>query len=82
MKTLYNLPLKVIFCKNCVMSNQRPSSMIEFKHDINRKNAKYLNIDAKTRVCDACKVNEVKKNMPNEFTIKFISVYFLFFIVK
>jgi len=63
MKTLYNLPVKVIFCKNCVMSNQRPSSMIEFKHDINRKNAKYLNIDAKTRICDACKVNEVKKNI-------------------
>ena len=45
------------------MSNQRPSSMIEFKHDINRKNAKYLNIDAKTKICDACKVNEVKKNI-------------------
>ena len=32
MKSYYNLPKKVIFCTNCVMSNQRPSSIAEFKH--------------------------------------------------
>ena len=40
------------------MSNQRPSSIPEFKHQRQRENAKYLNIDDKTGICDACKVNE------------------------
>ena len=31
--TFYGLPEKVVFCKKCVMSNQRPSSSIEFKHN-------------------------------------------------
>ena len=29
---IYNLPKKVEFCKNCVISNQRPNSVIEFKN--------------------------------------------------
>ena len=44
-KTLFNLPSKVIFCKECVMSNQRPSSIPEFLHTADRKNASYLNIE-------------------------------------
>jgi hypothetical protein len=44
MKTKYNLPSKIIFCKKCVMSNQRPSSISEFFHTKERKGAKYLNI--------------------------------------
>jgi len=28
----YGLPNEVVFCKKCVMSNQRPASAIEFKH--------------------------------------------------
>ena len=28
----YGLPPKVKFCKACVISNQRPSSTVEFKH--------------------------------------------------
>ena len=42
MKSMYNLPTKVIFCKKCVMSNQRPSSIPEFFHTKERKKAKYL----------------------------------------
>ena len=42
MKPKFNLPKKVIFCKKCLMSNQRPSSIAEFKHTKNRKGAKYL----------------------------------------
>ena len=34
MITKYNLPKKIIFCKLCLMSNQRPSSIPEFKHTI------------------------------------------------
>ena len=63
MKTFYNLPKKIIFCKKCVMSNQRPSSYPEFKHTKNREGAKYLNIDPKTGICDACKVSENKKKI-------------------
>ena len=58
MKSLYNLPTKVVFCKKCVLSNQRPSSIPEFKHKKNRDGAKYLNISENSGVCDACKVNE------------------------
>lgn len=53
LKTLYGLPGKVIFCKNCIMSNQRPSSAIEFKHNSKTKKVT-LNID-KDGICDACK---------------------------
>ena len=45
LETKYGLPLEVKFCKKCVMSNQRPSSEIEFKHNINTKK-KTLNFDS------------------------------------
>jgi len=48
----YGLPEKVIFCKRCVMSNQRPASAIEFKHTIQSKKVT-LNINEEG-VCDAC----------------------------
>jgi len=38
MKTLFGLPKKVVFCKKSLISNQRPSSAIEFKH--NKKSKK------------------------------------------
>jgi len=63
MKTLFNLPEKVIFCKKCVLSNQRASSILEFKHQKKRKGAKYLNIDPKTGVCDPCKFHEKKSKI-------------------
>ena len=37
MRILYGLPKKVIFCKKTLMSNQRPTSAIEFKHQKNSK---------------------------------------------
>ena len=30
--SLYDLPEKIVFCKLCVISNQRPSSTVEFKN--------------------------------------------------
>lgn len=36
-KAYFGLPEKVIFCKHCVISNQRPSSSVEFKHKQNEK---------------------------------------------
>ena len=56
----YNLPGKVNFCKNCVLSNQVPNSVPEFKHTREREGAKYLELDS-SGICDACKVSEKKK---------------------
>lgn len=61
LKTLYGLPEKVIFCKNCVMSNQRPVSAVEFKHQLKTKKAT-LNIDT-NGICDACKFAFQKENI-------------------
>lgn len=56
----YGLPREVKFCKKCVISNQRPSSSVEFRHTSNRKH-KTLYFD-KEGVCDACRVNEQKEH--------------------
>jgi len=56
---MYSLPEDVIFCSKCVMSNQRPRSVVEFKSSNNQKSG--LNINANSSVCDACDYNETKK---------------------
>ena len=61
-ETFYNLPSKVVFCKKCIMSNQRPASIPEFKHNKNRDGAKYMQID-KNGICDACKHSEGKEEI-------------------
>jgi N-acetyl sugar amidotransferase len=58
----YGLPEKVIFCKRCVMSNQRPASIPEFKHLPDRRGAKYMHIN-KEGICDACRQAEMKENI-------------------
>lgn len=58
----YGLPSKVIFCKKCVMSNQRPGSTPEFKHVKDSKKVS-LHIDS-DGVCDACRANEAKNAIP------------------
>tara|TARA_Y100000816_G_scaffold281096_1_gene255254 strand:+ start:636 stop:1856 length:1221 start_codon:yes stop_codon:yes gene_type:complete len=63
MKVKYNLPREIIFCKKCVMSNQRPGSISEFFHTKDRNNAKYLKIDKQDGICDACKQNDVKNKI-------------------
>tara|TARA_B100000963_G_scaffold359367_1_gene386534 strand:+ start:1838 stop:3037 length:1200 start_codon:yes stop_codon:yes gene_type:complete len=61
MKVLYGLPEKVFFCKKCVMSNQRPTSTIEFKHTIEtKKNTLNLDDDG---ICDACRFGEKKSKI-------------------
>lgn len=57
----YGLPREVKFCKRCVMSNQRPASEIEFKHNINTKK-KTLNFDEEG-VCDACRNADQKEKI-------------------
>lgn len=54
----YGLPADVVFCKKCVISNQRPSSAVEFEHNADSKK-KTMNIDD-DGVCDACRYAEMK----------------------
>jgi N-acetyl sugar amidotransferase len=61
LETKYGLPEEVKFCSRCVMSNQRPSSAVEFKHTISSKKIT-LNI-GNDGVCDACKQAEEKENI-------------------
>jgi N-acetyl sugar amidotransferase len=58
----YGLPEEVVFCKRCVMSNQRPASIPEFKHLSDRRGAKYMCID-EDGVCDACRHAEKKEDI-------------------
>ena len=60
-KPLYGLPEKVVYCKRCVMSNQRPSSYPEFKHTKDRQTPT-LNIGA-DGICDACRYADVKEGI-------------------
>jgi N-acetyl sugar amidotransferase len=57
----YGLPEEVVFCKRCVMSNQRPASTPEFKHTINSKKIT-LRIDEEG-ICDACRQAEIKEGI-------------------
>ena len=50
---MYGLPENVKFCKLCVISNQRPASVPEFRHTPDRAGAKYMHIND-DGICDAC----------------------------
>lgn len=62
LRAKYGLPEKVIYCRRCVMSNQRPASIPEFKHTPDRRGANYLRIDEEG-VCDACRHAEHKQRI-------------------
>lgn len=55
---LYGLPEKVCFCKKCVISNQRPSSSVEFK--ANKQTAKETIAFGEDGICSACQFTKVK----------------------
>lgn len=61
MADYHKLPKNVIFCKNCVISNQRPSSSVEFENKISSRK-KTISID-EDMLCDACKYSEQKKKI-------------------
>lgn len=56
----YGLPQEVVYCKRCVISNQRPNSAVEYKHTKETKK-KTINFD-KEGICDACRLTEQKHN--------------------
>jgi N-acetyl sugar amidotransferase len=58
---LYGLPSEVKFCKKCVISNQRPSSVVEFKNKTNdQKPTIMFDEDG---VCSACRYGEIKEKI-------------------
>jgi N-acetyl sugar amidotransferase len=62
----FGLPAHVVFCRRCLMSNQRPSSFPEFKHTKDRKTPT-LKI-GEDGVCDACRWNEWKRSQKIDWT--------------
>lgn len=60
MNTYYGLPVDVKFCQNCVISNQRPSSTIEFKSKSSDKKS-VINFDSDD-VCSACRFHAEKEH--------------------
>ncbi len=57
LEAFYGLPKQVLFCKECVISNQRPNSTVEFKSSAEEKKKV---IDFVDGVCSACYYNKQK----------------------
>lgn len=57
---LYGLPAEVKFCARCVISNQRPSSVVEFKN--RPTDAKPVIAFDAEGVCSACRYAEMKQH--------------------
>ena len=55
------LPKKVIFCKKCVISNQKPNSEVEIKSKFKKKKSTQ-NID-ENGICNACKYATIKESI-------------------
>ena len=59
--SFYGLSQNVVFCKKCVISNQKPNSTVEFKNNIKeKKETIYLDDNG---VCDACNFADQKKKI-------------------
>lgn len=59
----FGLPKNVLFCKSCVISNQRPNSTVEFKHTHEEKKAT-IGFSAEG-VCEACLYSQQKSKSIN-----------------
>jgi N-acetyl sugar amidotransferase len=63
LEAYYGLPKQVRFCRRCVISNQRPSSTVEFK---NTKETKKETIAFDEEgICAACRYAEIKEHKIN-----------------
>lgn len=61
LKVKHGLPHEVIYCKKCVMSNQRPSTHPEFTKKVTADTP--VSHFGEDGVCDACRYNEYKKTI-------------------
>ena len=59
LEAFYGLPSEVKFCKKCVISNQRPSSTVEFRSESGERK-KVINF-SDNGVCSACEYHEAKE---------------------
>ncbi|OGK87005.1 MAG: LPS biosynthesis protein, partial [Candidatus Rokubacteria bacterium GWC2_70_24] len=59
--TKFGLPAEVRFCARCVISNQRPSSTVEYTHTRESKK-ETIHVDA-DGVCAACRFAELKEKV-------------------
>lgn len=57
-EAFFGLPEQVLFCRRCVISNQRPSSAIEFRHS--RSSTKDTIAFGPDGVCEACHLADRK----------------------
>jgi len=57
-KAFFGLPEQVVFCKRCVISNQRPNSTVEFKN-VKDEEKSTINFDEEG-ICDACRYQDSK----------------------
>jgi hypothetical protein len=58
LEAFFGLPNQVRFCRSCVISNQRPSSTVEFRHEKQEKKATIG--FAEDGICDACHYQQEK----------------------
>src|SRR3989344_2449603 len=58
LEAFYGLPKQIKFCSKCVISNQRPASVVEFQNTIDSKKP-VIDFD-ENDVCSACKYTEMK----------------------
>jgi N-acetyl sugar amidotransferase len=63
LEAYFGLPSEVKFCKRCIISNQRPSSTVEFKHTRDEKK-QVINFDEEG-ICSACRFHEAKEGKIN-----------------
>lgn len=59
--TKTGLPTRVVYCRKCTISNQRPNTSVEFRNTRNTKKT-FINFDD-DRICDACRYAEIKKQI-------------------
>ena len=63
LKVLYGLPENILYCKKCLISNQRPNSSVEF---LNKTDAKKTTIHFDINgICDACNYTKIKNTSIN-----------------
>ena len=70
----YGLPLDVIYCSKCTRSNQRPHNVGEFNQTSQDKK-KYVILDKKNHICEACKFYEYKKKQTGKKEIENLESY-------
>jgi N-acetyl sugar amidotransferase len=60
-EAFYGLPAKVEYCRQCVISNQRPDSAVEYEHNAESRK-QTIHFDAEG-ICGACRYAEDKRRI-------------------